>query len=98
MGVNQNWAFDPNKTKHLGPLFNYIDYETTSGTSGILIIGKSKFKLDKPQLKTLNTDLKNSRIRNFRGIDLTEAESNKLINTVNLAFKNNLKREKLGLQ
>lgn len=96
MGVNQRWGINPDRTKHLGPLFNQIDFETRNG-NGYLIIGKSEFKLDKPQVKNLNNELKHLDTDTFRGIELTKPEFGRLRETVRIAYQNIEKREKLGL-
>lgn len=96
MGVNQRWGINPDRTKHLGPLFNQIDFETRNG-NGYLIIGKSEFKLDKTQLKILNSELKHLDGNNFRGIELTKPEFGRLQETIKIAYQNIQKREKLGL-
>lgn len=107
MSINMSAAINPKKTKHLGEYFNTIDFETISEGKniGMLLIGNNKFKLNIPTLKDMLYEFKfmsaNNRPPEIRlmgyEFQFTNAEINRIYETLQTAFNNINKRIKLGI-
>jgi len=102
MSVNLNYAINPKKTQHFGPLFHTIEYVDLNG-KGKLTIGKNTFMISSKELKELYFENKPSGINtklNYEwkdGIELTGPEYLRLAETIETAYNNQRKREKLGI-
>lgn len=101
MSVNMSLGQNTAKTSRFGPIFHTIDYSSEKG-NGILTIGNNKYKLSEKDLKDLYFDNKPSSVKlnesyEWKDNILTGREYLHLAETIEAAYNNVRKRQKLGL-